>query len=101
MTTKEQSMERLIERAVEAALHTDIIPLEGSHGVRLLDYINVSPADAVDLGVALEKGEDGKPRWHWYSDIRSDEFEDVGRAILRPLVLAIVSSLKENSNDHE
>lgn len=80
-----------LERAVTAALKADIIPIDGMDGVRIEDYLTYKPLDAVELGVNLTgKSEDGSPRWHGYSDIRGMEYEEVNRAILRPIIKAAI-----------
>ncbi len=87
--------EKMIEAALDAALKADIIPMDDPKhdGVRINDYLQYTPADAVELGVQLtEKNSDGKPRWHWYSDIMGDEHDDTNRAILRPLIKAALEA---------
>lgn len=92
MVTEEE-----FEKALDIAVNTPVIPLENGGGVMLLDYIvNLSAQDAVDLGVFLtEKTQEGKPRFHWYSDIRADEWEDVQKEILRPLLKAAIDYLSD------
>jgi hypothetical protein len=98
-----QAVDDVLDKAVEAALHADIIPLTGKHagaaGVRLIDYLSLDASAAIELGVALtEKDVNGKPAFHWYSDIGCMEHEEVQRAILRPLIKAALQAAKEPSH---
>lgn len=91
------SHEKGIDAAITAALITDVIPIDGMDGVRIDDYLKYNASDAVELGVKLRVGEDGKPRWHGYSDIRNDEYDDCNRAILRPVVKAAIKAYLDAS----
>lgn len=85
--------EKILNQAVKLAINSDIIPVEGfpGHGVQLRDYIEYTVEDAIELGVMLsEKTAEGKPRFHWHSDIRADEHEDVEIAIMTPLIKAAI-----------
>lgn len=87
--------EEQIDRAVDVAYNTTILklnpPYENERGVTINDYLEISASDAVELGINLsEKDKYGKPRFHWYSDIGSEEYEDAVKAILRPLVYAAI-----------
>ncbi|WP_019567311.1 hypothetical protein [Agrobacterium sp. 10MFCol1.1] len=87
--------DEMVEKAVNAALKADIIPADDPKhsGVRINEYLSYTPAEAVELGVQLtQKTEDGKPRWHGFTDIMGDEYDDTNRAILRPVVRAALEA---------
>lgn len=89
--------EEMVEAAFDAAMDAVILPIEGhpKDGVRLSDYLDFTAADAVELGVTLvHTGKDGKPSFHWYSDIAGDERKDAERAIFdRPIRAALTDAL--------
>lgn len=81
----------MLERIVAAMLATKVCgPCD------ITDYFgDLTPGDAIDLGVTLtEKDVNGKPRFHWYSDIRGDEYDDAYKAILRPLARAAIETIE-------
>lgn len=87
--------DEMVEKAVSAALRADIIPADDPkyEGVRINEYLSYTPAEAVELGVHLtQTTEDGKPRWHGFTDIMGDEYDDTNRAILRPVIRAALEA---------
>lgn len=87
--------DEMVEKAVTAALRADIIPADDPkyEGVRINEYLSYTPAEAVELGVHLtQTTEDGKPRWHGFTDIMGDEYDDTNRAILRPVIRAALEA---------
>lgn len=87
--------DEIVEKALNAALKADIIPADDPKhsGVRVNEYLYYTPAEAVELGVHLtQKTEDGKPRWHGFTDIMGDEYDDTNRAILRPVIRAALEA---------
>lgn len=87
-------MSEMVEKVARAMLAAKICEV-----CEISDYFgDLTPGDAIDLGVTLsEKDANGKPRFHWYSDIRSDEYEDAYKAILRPLARAAIEAMMEPS----
>jgi hypothetical protein len=87
--------DEMVEKAINAALKADIIPADDPKhsGVRVNEYLFYTPAEAVELGVHLtQTTEDGKPRWHGFTDIMGDEHDDTNRAILRPVIRAALEA---------
>lgn len=71
------------EKGLEAALNA-IVP----GGAPVRDYLEMEPGDAEDIGVKLLT----PGRWHFISDVRSDERDDAMKTVLRAAITAYLSA---------
>jgi len=59
----------------------------------LSDFLDYNFVDAKSLGVRTSLPD----RWHWHSDIRKDELEDMEFAILKPVLETVKKLLQQES----
>ena len=75
-----------LERAVDIALKTVIDEI-----TTIKDYLDYDVMDSVSLDIPiLETDKNGKPRYHWYSDIRGDEMDETEAEIMRRLLKPVL-----------
>ena len=75
-----------LERAVDIALKAVIDEI-----TTIKDYLDYDVMDSVSLDIPiLETDKNGKPRYHWYSDIRGDEMDETEAEIMRRLLKPVL-----------
>ena len=75
-----------LDRAVDIALKAVIDEI-----TTIKDYLNYDVTDSVSLGIPiLETDKNGKPRYHWYSDIRGDEMDETEAEIIRRVLKPVL-----------
>lgn len=78
--------EEQLERAVDIATKAVIDEI-----TTIKDYLDYDVTDSISLGIPiLETDKDGKPRYHWYSDIRGDETDETEAEILRRVLKPVL-----------
>lgn len=78
----EEQLERAVDIATKAAID-EITTIK--------DYLDYDVTDSISLGIPiLETDKDGKPRYHWYSDIRGDETDETEAEILRRVLKPVL-----------
>ncbi len=75
-----------LDRAVDISLKAVIDEI-----TTIRDYLDFDVGDSVSLGIPiLETDKNGKPRYHWYSDIRGDEMDETAAEIMRRLLKPVL-----------
>jgi hypothetical protein len=77
-----------LEGAVQIALSATIDEI-----TTIRDYLNIDVTDSESLGIVLlEKDSNGRPRYHWYSDIRGDEMDETYAEIIRRMLRPVLEN---------
>src|SRR4051812_47814667 len=92
-------MTGIIERCLDQCIWATVLTINTKYGdspVRIDEFLDVDASWADDLGIHLAKDGNGNSKFDGHSDIRGMEHEDMRRAILKPLVKAMLKGLTDD-----